>query len=389
MRVVVVVPWEPWRIGDGVILPLFHHLHELADRHDLTVLAAGGPRAAEQRVAGPQHGLPEGVVVRWFGTDSSPAADYARRRVASLRRAEPAHVLFVERAGLLRSFEEETRHADVVHLVGWGTAQLAARTDVPAVHVAVDPWAASWRNRRLSPARRLADVGQRRLVLRHEQRHYPRCSAVVVVAEPDRELLHRQVPGARVAVVPNGVSPGEPPRPRPAGHVLGFHGSFETQANVDAARALVQDLWPLVTRAVPDAEVLLVGRHAPPEVRALARPGVTVATDVASVRDELDRMSVHVSWMPSGLGLKNKVLEAMAAGRPVVTNPRGSSGIGAGGGVSVAADPAAAASRIAELLTDTALWQTEADAARARVVQEFSWARSAALVEALWEQAVR
>src|SRR6476619_2583333 len=106
MRVLVVLPWEPWRVGDGVVLPVFHHLRVLAARHDVTVLAGSGEGAQEQTVVGPDRGMPEGLTVRWFGTDRSPALDLASRRVRGLLRGEPDHALFVERPALLDAFTE-------------------------------------------------------------------------------------------------------------------------------------------------------------------------------------------------------------------------------------------------------------------------------------------
>ena len=252
MRVLVVVPWEPWRLADGVILPLHHHLHELAGRHHLTVVASGSGQDAEQRVLGPERTLPDGVITRSFGTSRSASLDYALRRVRSELRREPAHVLYVERPRLVAALAEEVPQADVLHLVGWGTAQLATRfAGTRAVHYAVDPWESSWRNRRFGPLRRAADAGQRALVARHEARHYPSASAVAVVADADADLLRARIPTARFEVVPNGVAPGPPPAPFPEQPVVGFHGAFETQANVDGARALAERIWPRVRAQVP------------------------------------------------------------------------------------------------------------------------------------------
>lgn len=379
----MVVPWAPWRTGDGVMLPLSHHLDELSARHEITVLAGGGG-GEEQVVTGPDRGLPNGVRVRWFGTSRPPALDHLDRRIRGRLRGEPAHALYVERPGLLRAFDEEP--ADVLHLVGWGTAQLAARSRTPAVHFAVDPWAASWRNRLLPGWRAALERRQAQLARQHEARHYPRCASVAVVAEADAALLAAQVPDATFAVVANGVTAGRPPAPFPAAPVLGLHGSFETQANVDGARALVELVWPRVRVQLPDARVLLAGRRAGPEVHALVQPGVELAEDVPDMRDVLDRTTVHVSWMTSGLGMKNKVLEAMAAGRPVVANAQGASGIGAGPGLQVATDLDDAARQIVALLGDP---RAAGAAARQRVEVRHTWAASADAIEALWLQARR
>lgn len=388
MRVLVVSPWEPWRTCDGVVLVLHHHLRELAARHDITVVAGGSPASREQRVDGAAAAVPDGVSVRWLGTGRPAALDYLVRRLRSEVTGEPAHAFFVQRRALVAAVREEAARSDVVHLVGWGTAGLAGVVaPVPAVHFAVDPWQANLANRALPWWRRVSDAGQRRKVRAHERRHYPEAASVVVVSADDATSLRAEIPSARVRVVPNGVEPGGDPVPLPAAAVLGFHGAFEARHNVDGARALVERILPLVRQAVPDATALVVGRDVPPVVGRLRGAGVEVLGCVPDIRAEIDRMTVYVAWMTSGAGIKNKVLEAMAAGRPVVTNARGASGIGAGEGVVVVDDEAAAAAEVARLLGDRAAATAAGAANRERVLREFTWSASARGIEAVWREA--
>jgi glycosyltransferase involved in cell wall biosynthesis len=257
--------------------------------------------------------------------------------------------------------------------------------------MAIDPWSANYTNRRMSPLRRLLDTGQARRVAAHERNHYPDAAAVVVVTEADAELVRAICPEAVLEVIPNGVDAGAPPTPPRIDHpVLGFHGVFDSQANVDAATSLVEQVLPRVRATAPDATVLLVGRRPPAEVRRLAgHGGVELVADAPDMRAELDRMTVHVDWMTTGAGIKNKVLEAMAAGRPVVASPAGAQGIGAGAGLAVAPDLASAAAEVVELLNDPGLLQAAGAAARERVVADFSWQINASAVEALWERVAR
>lgn len=389
MRVAVVSAWEPWRLTDGAALVLAHQLRHLARRHEITVLAAGAAAPLGLPPAGAADLLP-GVELRWFGTGRPAAIDFAVRTAYSWRSGEPAHVGFVARPELLSALDQVVADGvDLLHLHGWGTAQLAGRVPgVPAVHMAIDPWTANLRNRRVPLPRRVAGVGEPGRVRRHERRHYPGLAAVVVVSDADAELVRSLVPGARVVVVGNGVDPGPEPAAIPAAeHVLGFHGVFDSQANVDAARVLVTEILPRVREQVPDTGVRLVGRRPPPEVRGLAGDHVELLVDAPDLRAVLEPVTVHVDWMTSGAGIKNKVLEAMAAARPVVSSPLGAEGIGAGPGLVVATDVDAAAAEIAALLTDRAAARAAGKAGRERVLRDFSWERSAAGIEQLWERA--
>jgi len=387
VRAVVVSAWAPWWLTDGAVWVLHHHLRWLADRHDLTVLAAGAPDTESpvpsdaEGAAGPMH-------MRWFGRSGSAAVDYARRRASAWTNGEPAHMAYVERPALVAALRDEiaTRRPDVVHAFGWGTAGLWRHCDgVPVVHVAVDAWHRNASNRLLPGWRRVADAGELRRIRRHEQRHYPHDAAVVVVAESDAAAVRELAPTARVAVVANGVDAGASPAPIPDSPVLGFHGSFEAVHNVDAARVLVRDVLPRVQAVVPAARVLLVGRSPGPEVRRLVGAHVELRPDVPDARAELRDVAVYVAPLVSGSGLKNKVLEAMAAGRPVVTTTLGAAGIGAGGGLTVADGPAALADAVAVLLSDRSQLAAEGAAGRQRVLAEFTWDQSAARIEALWQ----
>jgi glycosyltransferase involved in cell wall biosynthesis len=250
--------------------------------------------------------------------------------------------------------------------------------------MAIDPWSVNAGNRRLPFGRRLVEQEQRRAIAAHERRHYPRLGAVIVVTPSDAQALQRIAPGARIEVIANGVTAGAEPAPIGGRPVIGFHGVFDSQANVDAARSLVEDVLPRVRRRVPDAQALVVGRRPPQSVTSLAGNGVQILADVPEIRTELERMTVHVDWMSSGAGLKNKVLEAMAAGRPVVASELGAQGVGEGPGLVVATDVDAAAAAVVAWLSDLPAAVAQGAAGRARVLADFSWPTSAGRLEALW-----
>jgi glycosyltransferase involved in cell wall biosynthesis len=371
VRVLVVSAWEPWRQGDGACLILHAHLRELAGRHDLDVLTAG---AARTRAAPPPN-LP--APVRWYGRTLPAAADGLWRRAT--RGSEPAHVGYVGRPALVADLQRAIRdqRPDVVHLFGWGTAALWPHLDgVPAIHDAVDPWAANRDNRTLTGLQRVLDRGEDARVAAHEARHYPRLAAVVVRTAEDAALLSAQVDGVRTAVVPNGVDAGPTPPALATEPVLAFLGSYDAEANVDAAERLVREVLPLV----PGARALLIGRDPSPRVLGLAGPRVEVTGTVGDVAAALTRAAVFVAPITRGRGVRNKVLEAMAAGLPVVASPLALQGIGASRGVLEASTPHDQAEAAKRLLNDPGA----GPANRALVLEKHTWSRSAAVLEELW-----
>ena len=85
---------------------------------------------------------------------------------------------------------------------------------------------------------------------------------------------------------------------------------------------------PILQQKYPDTTLTVVGSKPAPEVLALAkRPGITVTGRVPSMAEYLHQATVCVVPMRAGFGIKNKTLEAMATGVPVVGSDRGLEGI--------------------------------------------------------------
>ncbi len=386
MRVLVVSAWDPADLTHGDSLILRNHLRWLAADHEITVLV---PRGPAHRDAPLRATMPASVAVRYVPWHTPRALDYLARRIRSLATGVPAHVYWVARPELRWAMAVElARRPDVVHLFGWGSAALCDWVpDVPVVHMAVDVWAGNETDREARGWRRLLEHGQAARVDAHERRYYPRVAAVVVVTEAEAERLRKRIPAAHVVVVGNGVDAGPDPGPPSGEPVLGFHGVLARRPNVDAARTLVADVLPLVRRQVPNARALLVGRAPVREVREMASTAVEIASSVPDVRPWLEKMAVYVAPMVSGAGIKNKVLEAMAAGLPVVTTSVGATGIGGGPGVVVADEPRAMVDTIVAMLADP-VRRVEAGMANRRcVLEDFSWEKSARVLGVLWVSA--
>lgn len=151
------------------------------------------------------------------------------------------------------------------------------------------------------------------------------------------------------------------PSPYPAGvPVLAFTGAMDYWANVDAVQWFVQAMWPAVVQAVPAAQFWIVGTRPTAAVRELARaPRVHVTGAVDDIRPYIAHATVAVAPMRVARGVQNKVLEAMAMGRPVVGTRAAFEGLDLDADYrALAADDAAAfAARCVQLLgkTDTTL----------------------------------
>ncbi|MGE5174819.1 MAG: glycosyltransferase family 4 protein [Hyphomicrobiales bacterium] len=156
----------------------------------------------------------------------------------------------------------------------------------------------------------------------YEARIAPRFDECWVISETEARHLSDLAPGARARVVPIGMPHDRflADVPREPGRLLfiGFHEVFHNQ---DAVRFLVQEVFPRVRAAVPEA-TLHVGGKGSDAIGGWARvPGVRILGFVPDLEDALARAAVFVAPHRFAAGVQTKVLQALTSGTPVVTTP--------------------------------------------------------------------
>ncbi|WP_039895386.1 glycosyltransferase family 4 protein [Lyngbya sp. PCC 8106] len=222
------------------------------------------------------------------------------------------------------------------------------------------------------------------LLYRYEQRYCSKFSAIVATTEEDRQQLQAFNPKATFEVIPNGVDFSQFPQRTsdPGGHRLIFIGAMDNLANIDAARYFSLEIFPQVQQRYPDATLALVGARPVPEVSELSKiPGIEVTGRVPSMAEYLHQATVCIVPMRIGFGIKNKTLEAMAAGVPVVASNSGLEGLAVDGAnvplralrANTVEEYIAAISRLFE---DAQLRQKLSDQARTLIESEYTWERA-------------
>ncbi len=171
-------------------------------------------------------------------------------------------------------------------------------------------------------------------IYRYERRYAEQFSKIVVTTPDDQQQLKTLCPMMPSEVIPNGVDlEAFPCRDAdPGGHHLVFVGAMDGSHNVDAMQFFVSNVLPPLQQRYPDVTLSIVGARPTAIAIALGRqPGVTVTGSVPSVVDYLHRATVCIAPLRTGFGIKNKTLEAMAAGVPVIGSDRGLEGLAVDG----------------------------------------------------------
>ena len=141
---------------------------------------------------------------------------------------------------------------------------------------------------------------------------------IFTCSEKDAEVFRGM--GARsVRVVPNTVPPLSPPLVAQRRDVV-FVGSLDWRPNAEAAVVLAKEIWPRCRALLPGSRLTIVGRNPPAHVLALASHDVVVAGSVPEVQPWLDGAFATAIPLRAGSGTRIKILEAWAAGVPVVAS---------------------------------------------------------------------
>ena len=214
--------------------------------------------------------------------------------------------------------------------------------------------------------------------LRLSQRH-----RIVLTSPSDRDWLieHGATP-AQIDVVPNGVDPGLfELTPAPSSNTLLFVGNLRLGTSLPGLQWFLRDCWPKIQASNTTTRLRIVGYGAD---RIPATDRVEIYADVPTVRPHYAAGAVAIAPLLEARGVQNKVLEAMAAGLPVVcTSPVARGFIGATPAWETADDADSIANACLALLDDPLKRAELGDRGRRYVRANYDWARSAQLLLSL------
>jgi len=220
-----------------------------------------------------------------------------------------------------------------------------------------------------------------------------RYGQVIAMSDLDRNILLRDSPGLAVAVVPNGVDASAVPYEAvdPASKTLIFVASMDSEANHDGAMFFLNEVWPLLRREGRQLVVKMVGRA--PQAELLARHNgedIVVTGKVAEVLPFYREALAAIVPLRSGGGTRLKIIEALAAGTPVVSTSVGCEGLDVANGrdILIADTPATFAAAVERLLAEPALVSALGCEGRSLVEHRYDWALVASVHDQVYQAAI-
>ena len=418
MKVLFVTPYVPSLMR---VRP-FNFIKQLSRRHSVTLVCLSQGDSGEESSLEELHDLCDGVLA--FPTNKLRSVASCCRRLFSRMPLQAAYTCTSELTDLISALAR-TREYDVLHVEHIRGAHLSEGVrHIPRIFDSVD-CITRLLKLRLAHHRGVLQQALHLEELFKMRRYEPRVAAafdrVVVTSRHDKKaleaLIRRFCPRVsseslerllrsgelseldrlscdQLAVVRNGVD-CDYFSPMPVATEPGtivFSGRMSYFPNVSAVLSFYDEVFPLVRARRPDARLRIVGSDPPESVRRLARDlSVEVTGYVPDLRPHIASASVVVCPLKVGVGIQNKVLEAMAMGKPVVASSvacKGIPDVEDGRHLVRTDEPERMAEAVLGLMDGAEFAARLGDRARRFVERAYSWEAAARSLEDVYEQAM-
>jgi sugar transferase (PEP-CTERM/EpsH1 system associated) len=379
LKILFLCPQPLWPVNTGARLRNFHLANALCTQAEVTILQAVNP--ADLPPSPPPNGFQE-VLSAARGASYSVLnvlrgmAGPVPLTVLNYASKEIEHVL----RGALASTAFDAVQIESIHMAPYLETIRRVNPGVKAVldwhnveSELISQYAASTGN----PAKKLVAARTSTLLRRMEQDVLKSFFAHTVVSDLERDKLLKRAPEAKVHVIANGVDTAAFARRESAAvsRSLLFVGSMDYHANSEAVLWFCHEIWPRIAAEFPNLNFKIVGRNPPAAVQRLASDRIAVTGTVEDVRPYYHAAFAVLVPLRVGGGTRLKILEAMAAGVPVISTRLGAEGIAAEDGkqILLADTPADMAAAIRALLTQAGLAASLRDSARTLVETNYDW----------------
>lgn len=377
-RILSICSRVPYPLTGGAKFRMFYTARELARQYDVELLVVDQNPIDQSAVAVLEDTFD---AVHIF---SYPQYRFYLNTLSGLASRKPLQTHYYWFSDIDGWLDDNYHRFDLLYCNHVRTTEYARGRNLPVVVDLVDAISRNYQkaSRDASGLWRFIYPIEWRRLRRYERRISQESDHTFIITGSDRQFVTEGDSFQTLSVLPNGVKPQlldqEPDgyRVSPTAPKLVFLGKMNYLPNEDAAEYFAIDVFPRIQSKYPKAEFLIVGANPSNRIQALAeRSGVTVTGFVENPREYLNRADIVVAPMRHGAGLQNKVLEAMALGRPVVATPLAQEGINAidGKHLIVAEQKEAFANAVSYLISDADRRRSLGTAARELIKNYYTW----------------
>ncbi|MBC6952090.1 glycosyltransferase [candidate division KSB1 bacterium] len=390
MKILLITPRVPYPPYRGDKLKIFNLIKRLSRRHEIHLICFAQTR---QDLENLQH---LGTYCRHIDHVKLPVWLSLLKCFAGLFTQIPLQVQYFKSRRMQNLINQACRqhHFDVIHTHLIRMAQYTAEKHRPVKVLdltdAVSLYLQRFTARAKNPFVKLLLKIELRRMMRYE-RILEKFNACFVCSEPDREQLRKTAPEAAIKLIPNGVdleyfSPNGSLTDIDPNKII-FTGNLSYFPNIDGILYFTDEIFPLIKREMPAAQLYIVGQSPPAKVRALA----SLTGFVEDIKQHYVSSAVAVSPIRFGAGTLNKIIEPLALGVPVVATSVGVEGLEViqGEDILVADQPQAFARHVVRVLQEPSLREKLRQGGMAVIRKQYDWDPIVARLEEMYHDLVR
>lgn len=180
-----------------------------------------------------------------------------------------------------------------------------------------------------NPFKKLYHIYLYRTLRHFELKVLKKVDGIVAITDVDQRNLARLLQKPNIISIPFGINLDTLPDdlPQPDEPSLFHIGTMNWFPNEEGIRWFIEKVWPKVSQKFPELTLHLAGRYMNPWLTVLNKKNVTVDGAVPDVWEYMAKYSIMVVPLFSGSGIRIKIVEAMAAGKAIITTTIGAQGI--------------------------------------------------------------
>ena len=208
----------------------------------------------------------------------------------------------------------------------------------------------------------------------YELEHLNDYDGIVCITRADADYFRSNGCRRPITGIPFGVEPCDVYDGNVEPNSLFHIGAMDWIPNQESIAWLLDEVWPVVHREVPQARLYLAGRKMPQRWMNARIDGVTVVGEVENASEFIASKQINIVPLLSGSGIRVKIIEAMSAGKVVVTTTVGAQGIDYTDGLNllIADDPDAFARQIKRCLDDPDYCRSVGNAAAQLIREQYN-----------------
>ncbi len=380
MRILMLTPYLPYPLHSGGQIRTYNLLKQLTAKHEVTLFALIKDETEKQYIEELEKYCKK---VRVFKRTKKPftLSNIIRTAISSYPFLVIRNYVSEVRDAVQKELKENSY--DVIHAETFYMMPHLPPTHIPTLlveqtieYLGYESYAA-----KVSPLLKPILKIDIHKIKKWERFFWNYCDQLVVMSDEDKKFIAAEIGDKKkIEVVENGVDTAwfaEKKRQEPDQPTLLSVGTFKWLPNIEAVTFLVEKVWPLVKKMIPNCKLWIVGASPTDQILAFSRTdsSITVTGNIPDIRDAFTQSHLLAAPVFSGKGTRYKILEALATETPVVATQTAVEGLGVENKkhvcISNTAEEMSAA--VVELLKSKELRKSLAQNGKKYVTEHFDW----------------